>query len=69
MFKCEMPKCNYRGKHHEAPTRVTLVTHPKTYENVIKRGKKSITIRSEGSEIALEAAVCSGCVEKLNTQK
>lgn len=65
MFKCQMPKCTYRGKHYETPTRVVLVTRPKAYENVISRGKKKFTVRSEGSEIALEAAVCSGCAEKL----
>lgn len=66
MFKCQMPKCNYRGKTYEAPTRVTLVTRPKAYENVISRGKKKFTVRSEGTEIVLEAAVCASCVEKLS---
>lgn len=65
MFKCQNKGCKHRGGAYETPFRVVTETRPKTYENVIKRGKKSITIRSEGSEIVKEVSVCASCAEKM----
>ena len=65
MFKCENKGCKHRGKNYESPVKRVLETRKKTYENVVRRGKKSITIRSEGTEIVKEISVCSVCAEKL----
>lgn len=65
MFKCQAKGCNARGEKYEAPVKRVTETRKKTYENVISRGKKKFTVRSEGSEIVSEIAVCSKCAEKL----
>lgn len=65
MFKCQADKCKYRGKAGEAPTKVVTETRKKTYENVIVRGKKVFTVRSEGTEIVKEVHVCRSCADKI----
>jgi hypothetical protein len=61
MFKCQ--KCGKQSKTYEGQTKVVLETRPKIYENVIRRGRKSFTVRSEGSEIVKEIAVGPCCAE------
>lgn len=65
MFKCQNKGCKHKSSHYEAPVRVVLETRQKTYENVIRRGRKSHTVTSQGHEIVKEISVCSGCAEKL----
>ena len=63
MYRCQ--SCKKNSKPGEAQNKRVIETRKKTYENHIRKGKKVITIRSEGSEIVKEVAICSGCASKV----
>lgn len=63
MYKCQ--SCKGQSKAGEGQNKRIIETRRKTYENVVRRGKKSFTIKSEGSEIVREVAICTPCVSKL----
>lgn len=62
MFICQ--SCKAQSKAGEGQTKLVTDFRKKTYENLIKRGKKTFTVKSEGFEIVKEIAVCAPCAQK-----
>lgn len=63
MFKCQI--CKIQTKAGEGQHKVVTDWRRKTYENEIRREKKTYTVRSEGLEIKREVVACSECSQKV----
>lgn len=61
MYKCEA--CKQVQKAGTKQVKYVAETRTKTYQNVIRRGRKEHVINSEGSEIVREIPVCSPCAQ------
>lgn len=62
MFKCQ--SCRQQSAPGQGQVRKVVEVRKKVYENVVKRGKHTKTIRSEGFETVREVGICAPCASK-----
>lgn len=67
MFKCF--GCKKTQPQGEKQVKYITSSRKRSYENVVRRGKKSFTIKSEGWEIVSEVPLCRPCFDAHDLSK